>query len=805
MESISVNGLCYKYAGDNNFALQNIDFTLKSGDFCVICGESGSGKSTLLKCLAPQITESGDLYGDVRIFEQSAFDLSPKAAAQTIAFVGQSADGSIVCEKVWQELAFGLESLNTDEAEMRARIAETASYFGFRDCFENDVDTLSGGQKKLLAVAGAMTIKPKILLLDEPLSQLDGKSVSELIAVLIRINRELGVTVIIAEHSLTELVGVCSHLLILQGGKAEWFGEPQNIGEYIAQSGDLSLLPTQLKVWRSALRQYPVTLSVADCKSAVADYCERNEPNGIICGGSPECGKAAAKMHNIFFKYDKNGHFVINNLTLTLSYGCITALLGENAAGKSTLLSLIYGSIKPTLGKITLYSADGTKKASIALMPQDVRVMFTHFSVYDELKAAAKDEISLENAITLCNLYKLQSRNPMDLSGGEQKRLALALILLSGADILLLDEPTSGLDSEQKRLALARILRRLKEDGKAILLTSHDMDFCAECADYCAFMFRGKITAISEPHRFFRQNILYTTAAARISGSSIDNVVTEGELIYALCGENDEKTGENDKNGGKNGDNRIFDTEDKPRRKIKAHSAKRHDKPSAIITAVCLCLIAPTIYFGHRVFGEQAFLAESLCVIMLSLLPFFISFERSRPPAREIAVLATLTALAVAARAAFYFLPQIKPVAAIVIITGFIFGAQSGFLVGAMSMLLSNIFFGQGPWTPWQMLAMGLVGFAAGLVGKLKISRKTVFAAVFGFMATLVIYGGIVNPASAILSRQPMNMYVFALYYLQGLPMDLIHAASTFAFLLIFANPLMKILSRIKLKFAIES
>lgn len=804
MQSVSVSELYYKYAATQTFALQNISFTLESGDFCVVCGKSGSGKSTLLKVLSPQITENGDIYGDVRIFEQSAFDLSPKKAAQTVAYVGQSADSSIVCEKVWQELAFGLQSLGVDESEMHSRIAEVTSYFGLQDCFENDVDTLSGGQKKMLAVAAAMTLKPKILLLDEPLSSLDGKSVSELISLLIRINRELGITVIVAEHNFTELLGICTHLLMLSGGKAEWFGKPQDIGEYISQSGDLSLLPTQLKVWNTALQSYPVTLSIADCKSAVADYCGKNNYNEIIYDNAPIFTEIAAKVQNVCYKYDKNEPFVTDGLTLTLHYGRITALLGENAAGKSTLLKLIHGSIKPQLGKITLYSQDGKpQKTGVALMPQDVRIGFTHFSVYDELHAAANDEKSLENAMSLCRLTELQYRNPMDLSGGEQKRLSLALMLLSGADILLLDEPTSGLDREFCR-EFCDILKRLQNSGKAILITSHDMDFCAECANTCAFMFRGKITAIAEPHRFFRQNMLYTTAAARIAGSSIDNAVTDGELIYALCGKNDE-SGKKAQKNDKNSNNPQIEINGKPHRKIKSESAKRHDKLSVIITAVYLCLIAPTVYFGLNIFGEQAFLAVSLCVIILAMLPFFVSFERSRPPAREIALLAVLTAAAVAARAAFYFLPQIKPIAAIVIITGFALGAQSGFLVGAMSMLLSNIFFGQGPWTPWQMLAMGLVGFAAGLFGKLKINRNPIAAAIFGFVATLVIYGGVVNPSTAIMAHQPLKASVFALYYLQGLPMDIIHAASTFAFLLLFGSPFMKILSRMKLKFAIES
>lgn len=823
MESVSVSGLCYKYAATRDFALQNIDFTLKSGDFCVICGKSGSGKSTLLKALAPQITENGEIYGDIRLFGRSAFDISPKESAQTVAFVGQSANDSIVCEKVWQELAFGPQSLGKDESEMHAIIAETASYFGLQSCFDSDVDTLSGGRKKMLSIAAAMTLKPKLLLLDEPLSSLDGKSVSELISMLCRINRELGVTVIIAEHTFTELLNVCTNLLILSGGKAQWFGKPQNIGEYM-RTGDVSLMPTQLKAWNAALKQYPITLSVAECAAAVSDYCGKNNIGEIVCKDEPSFTKIAARAQNVCYKYGKNEPYVTNGLNLTLHYGCITALLGENAAGKSTLMSLIYGSIKP-LGKITLYSNDGKpqKSGGAALMPQDVRIMFTHFSVYDELKAAATDEKSLEDVIALCRLSALQNRNPMDLSGGEQKRLALALMLLSGADILLLDEPTSGLDRDFCR-ELCNILKWLQQSGKAILITSHDMDFCAECANICAFMFRGKITAISSPHRFFRQNMLYTTAASRISGSSINNVITDGELLYALCGENDGKSsGEpqndgtardtNDKRGDSNGNSDSNNSDNNgnaavtpstPCRKIKSQPAKRRDKLSVIITAVCLCLTAPIIYFGAVIFGEQAFLATSLCVIMLAMLPFFISFERSRPPAREIALLSVLTAAAVASRAAFCFLPQIKPVAAIVIITGFALGAQSGFLVGAMSMLLSNIFFGQGPWTPWQMLAMGLVGFAAGLFGRLKISRNPIAAAIFGFICTLVIYGGIVNPSTAILAHSPLKISVFALYYLQGLPMDIIHAASTFMFLLMFTNPFMKILSRIKLKFAIE-
>lgn len=818
MESVAVSSLSFKYANAEKFALENISFTLESGDFCVICGESGSGKSTLLSTLVPQITSNGEIFGEISVNGKSVFEMTGLEAAKNIAYVGQSAKDSIVCEKVWQELAFALESLGVGVNEMHARVAEIASFFGLQNCFMSDTESLSGGQQKILSVAAAMAVHPKILLLDEPFSSLDEKSSSELVAILRRINRELGVTVVIAEHKLTELLDLCSKVMILNGGKIDWFGRPGEIAKYLDRQANFSLLPTQLKVWWSALGDYEPTLSIAECKTAVEDYCLHNEVSSVEYCDNVNHTKTALEISNLCFKYEKDLPFVIDNLNLRLHYGEIMCLIGENAAGKSTLFRIICGELKSQLGKLRIYNSDGTlcksQTHNVTYMPQDVRIMFTEFTMHDELCKLCDDEDRRADVIKLCKLNGLLESNPLDLSGGEQRRLGLALTVLKGGDIILLDEPNNSLD---KRFCaeLSEIIRELARMGKAVIIVSHDLDFCADTADVCAFMFQGRITSISPPHKFFRENMIYTTSAARIAGESIDNVVTERELLSALCGKDNTNNDNNIHNNG-SGDDRADKSEhnesekkmpslnDVKHRKITSDSTKKISKMSVLITVICLALIPLTVYFGLEIYGDNAFLPVSLAVIFLAMLPFFVIFERKKPPAKEVTLLAIMTAAAVASRAAFYFLPQVKPVAAIVIITGFAFGAQSGFLVGSLSMLLSNFIFGQGPWTPWQMFAMGLIGFAAGLVGKINICRKPLFAAIFGFLATLVIYGGIVNPSTAIISHQPLNFSVIMLFYMQGLPMDLIHSASTFAFLLLFTNPFMRILDRVKLKFAIE-
>ena len=231
---------------------------------------------------------------------------------------------------------------------------------------------------------------------------------------------------------------------------------------------------------------------------------------------------------------------------------------------------------------------------------------------------------------------------------------------------------------------------------------------------------------------------------------------------------------------------------------------RKLSKRTLTATVLILLCIPVTLYVGFFYFGNSAYYPIALAVLLECMVPFFLVFEGRKPQARELVLVATLCALGVAGRAAFFMLPQFKPVMALTIISGVALGGETGFLVGAMTMLASNMLFSQGPWTPFQMFAMGVIGFLAGVLfrkGWLRRSRGAL--SVFGAIAAVVVYGGIMNPVSALLYARTLEWRVIAAYYITGFPMDCVHAAATVLFLLVLAEPMLEKLDRIKVKYGL--
>lgn len=228
--------------------------------------------------------------------------------------------------------------------------------------------------------------------------------------------------------------------------------------------------------------------------------------------------------------------------------------------------------------------------------------------------------------------------------------------------------------------------------------------------------------------------------------------------------------------------------------------------PPRTLAAIFLIvvMIPVTIWVGIHFFNDRKYLLVSLVIVIYSMIPFFLTFESRKPRARELLIIAVLTAIAVAGRAAFFMVPSFKPVMAFVIISAVCFGAESGFLVGALSMLVSNMLFGQGPWTPWQMFSMGIIGFLAGILfqkGWLKARRVSL--CIFGFWSALFIYGGIMNPVSLIMSSYAITKRNLLAIYISGLPVDMVHGAATVIFLLLASKPMIEKLERIKIKYGL--
>ena len=865
VEKIKIKNLIFSYPNSEKTALNDINLTVNQGEFVTICGKSGCGKSTLLRHLKPILTPHGKTSGEIYFDGKSIYDLSDREQAENIGFVMQNPDNQIVTDKVWHELVFGLESLGINSAEIRSKAAEMASFFGIQNWFYENVANLSGGQKQILNLASVMIMNPTLLLLDEPSSQLDPIAAHDFFTMLERINTELGVTIILSEHNLSEVFPLSDKVVVMEDGKITTENTPYKIGEELKQNSMFAALPTPTKIYYSLGNNSgncPITIRDGHKwleKQQINEHFEfKSEKNRINT-------EPILELKDVWFRYEKNSDDILKGLSFKVHENEFYAIVGGNGVGKSTALSVISKINKPYRGKV--FINDDTK---VAVMPQNPQSLFLKKSVLEELYDAVFDvekekrKNEIEYVIKLCELDNLLENHPYDLSGGEQQRVALAKMLLRKPDLLVLDEPTKGLDACFKR-KLATILKSLQKNGMTVLMVTHDIEFCAEYADICAMFFDGKIVSEAPPRKFFAENNFYTTSAKRMADGIIENAVLDKDIIRALGGEAEDLTETNDelnyilpkktviKQGKKeykklnvhnvvlgivfvilfvmtqclfcgrydNWKNYVAQTISIlfiaaamfnliPRKKLgkeliqNEKSKRKISKRTKIATLLILFLIPITIFIGIYYLGDKKYYFISLLIILETMIPFAFAFENRKPKARELVIISSLCAIGVVGRTAFFMLPQFKPVAAIVIISGVAFGGETGFLVGAITAFVSNFFFGQGPWTPWQMFSFGIIGFLAGIMFQKGILRKTkTDMCVFGFLVTFVIYGGIMNPASVIMWQSNININMVLSSYVMGMPFDFIHAVSTVFFLFFAAEPMLEKLERIKIKYGL--
>ncbi len=874
MQTVRVDNLTFRYSGGVKNALVNVSFELKEGDFAVLFGPSGGGKSTLLAHLKPSLTPFGERSGEVLFDGQPLSSLSPREAAAKIGYVGQSPDNWLVTDKVWHELAFGPESLGEETGFIRRKVYEMAAFFGMDRWLNRPVSELSGGQKQMVNLASALVMQPELLLLDEPSAGLDPVAAGEFFHLLQTVHRELGVTVLLCEHRLEEVLPLATSAYYLEKGELAVSGTPREVAEFLVRTRSryLSAMPAAVQLWEAAgeaeeLRDDPIPLTVGEGRALLKNISDRRPLQPIRKSAPVRAGDVLVSVNGVWFSYPQ-AEDVLKNFTFSARGGELFCIMGANGAGKSTALKLIAGLLTPRCGDIIT-------EGSVGLLPQDVRTLFIRRTVKEELEdglgedSPSGDELKrkIEQTALTFDLVSLYDRHPYDLSGGERQRLAIAKLMLRDPKILLLDEPTVSLD-EAGRAALAGVLCLLKHRGIAIVAVSHDVTFCSENADYCALLCDGSLTGEGDPAEFFAENTFYTTEVSRMC-RGLCRAVTVDDLRAELSLPPRETSSPPA--------TRVQDQSDgaphaapPPKlsraRKIGAVlsgaaalalmlvAAAKSDL-SALLTsggitaegglelgiialfllslvclAVCLgrgkqaerlscadlpkrtkrlsllplLLVPPTLAIGFVIPGSKPYYLVSLAVLVECMLPFFIRFEKRRPPARELTLLATLCAIGVAGRIAFFMLPECKPVLALTIVAGAALGGGSGFLVGAVTMLVSNLFFSQGPWTPWQMAAMGLCGLLAGLLfesGMLKRTRASL--CVFGAIAAL-LYGGIMNPVSALIwGGESLNASILLASVLTGFPMDLVHAIATALFLWFAAEPFIEKITRLRVKYGI--
>ncbi|MGE8203802.1 ABC transporter ATP-binding protein [Heyndrickxia sp. NPDC080065] len=552
MALIEVKNLTFQYPLQSQKALDDISLSIEEGEFVVFCGSSGCGKSTFLRQLKKELTPHGETSGDIYYKGALLEHLDSHRSASEIGFVMQNPENQIVTDKVWHELAFGLESLGFSTMEIRRRVAEMAHFFGIQEWFRKNTSELSGGQKQLLNLASIMAMQPSILLLDEPTSQLDPIAAKEFLETLKKLNRDLGMTILLVEHRLEEVFAVADRVVVMENGKIICNDSPQEVAQQLKQLNIKQIgLPTPIRVFHELHIEDKAPLTVKDGRIFLSKHFQHRAATLQLIGEATTQNRILLDIRDAWFRYEKELPDVLRGFSFQIREGEMVSIVGGNGTGKTTALNVMAGLLKPHRGKILLFGKKIDKyrngdlyRNHLTVLPQNPQTLFVEKKVDMELQNMVKaldcskveaDEL-IEEIIHSLKIEHLLSSHPYDLSGGEQQKVALAKVLLLNPKIILLDEPTKGIDAYSKQI-FANILLDLKKKGVAIVMVTHDIEFSAQYSDRCAMFFDGSIVSEDETHKFYSGNSFYTTAAHRMSRHLFENAVTCEDVIK-LCKRN---------------------------------------------------------------------------------------------------------------------------------------------------------------------------------------------------------------------------------------------------------------------------
>lgn len=531
--------------------------TVKEGDFVVIAGPSGSGKTTLLRLIKHELAPYGKRTGAIRYKGKDVSEWDAHTLASEIGYVFQEPDDQIVMDEVLQEIVFGMEHVNLPHLEMRKRLSELVHAFGVDGLLKGKTHHLSGGQKQLVSLLSILLLRPNVLLLDEPTSQLDPVSAKELLQLLERLNREMGITIILVEHRLEELFPLTDNIIFLDEGKIAYSGSSRQViydiyarkdarfSRYLPSVSRLYLekeaevqighIPLHVKEARSWLRGKKMRLKELDQKPLEA---KEHIDNPLI------------SLDKVYFQYERESPFILKNCSLAIAEGEFFAIVGGNGSGKSTLLKVMMGLLKPQRGhvrfkgkKLKKYSKDERAK-HFGYLPQHPLAYYMEETIGREMEqiiGKKQMEDGDEKKQAICQRLKighLLDRHPNDISSGELQRATLACLLLEEPTVLFIDEPTKGLDPDAKE-RLASLLQELKEEGLTIVMVTHDIEFAVKHVDRCAILFDGAMSAIGTPEQIFKGNYFYTTTINRATYSehfagflTLEEAVDQWENIY---------------------------------------------------------------------------------------------------------------------------------------------------------------------------------------------------------------------------------------------------------------------------------
>lgn len=533
----------FTYPGTNAKALQSLSLSFDRGSLTLLTGPSGSGKTTLLHLLSPVLTPTGDISGSRVIYGKPGSMYEEVDKAVQIGFVQQNPDNQIILDSVWHELAFGLENQGLSNQEIERRLAETSTFFGISSWMDRKVAELSGGEKQILNLASSLVMQPDLLLLDEPMAQLDPISRKRFLSMLSRVNDETGTTIVISEHIIDDVLPHADRVVMLKEGSICFDGNPAAYVNHLIVSDDEFKVSVPLSARMVAeahsdnnkIEHEHLPLTVREGRQ----YLQSNRECFIKSHEEPTEHnptdaekKEILQARDVWFRYEKDAQFVLRGVNFSLREGEMHALLGGNGSGKSTLLYILSRSLPVLRGSIKRQEGQ-----QVAMLSQNPMAIFSEHSVRAELMAFHDhfnyDEETVDNIMRRFDLTHLADRHPYDVSGGEMQKTALAKALLTKPDLLLLDEPVKGLDPVARR-EVAKILEELKKSGMTMIVVTHDLDFISLLADRCSMLFDGHVEGVAQTKDFFEGNAYFTTTAHRLSKGIVPSVVTEKELLHCV-------------------------------------------------------------------------------------------------------------------------------------------------------------------------------------------------------------------------------------------------------------------------------
>ncbi|WP_169306768.1 ABC transporter ATP-binding protein [Cohnella pontilimi] len=551
MASVELQNLTFHYPDLRTAALSNLSLSVRGGEFVVLAGPSGSGKSTLLRLLKREVSPGGRLSGSILLDGRPLEAWPAREAASAVGLVMQHPDNQLVVDSVEHELAFGMENFGMERSAMRRRMAEIAGFFGLEPLLSRRTDELSGGQKQTVNLASVLMLQPQLLLLDEPLAQLDPLAARDLLGMIKRLNDEWGITVIMSEHRIDDLLPLADRVVRLERGGLAFDGPPRGFAEEAWRRQEPSWVEALPAVTRWALSQPhsetirdsgPPPLSVKEARQlldrghlAAESGSTRQSPS------SAAARKPLLQADGVFFAYDKRSPAVMSGLEWTIRQGDRIALFGGNGSGKSTLLRLLAGLFPPQRGEVLLEGVklkrlpEAERYTRIGYLAQNPLLHFAYDTLEEDLFQAARraecpdPAAEVRRSAERFGLQRLLDRHPHDLSGGERQLGALAMALFGRPQLLLLDEPTKGVDAAAKT-RLAAHLRTVHESGTTMVIATHDVEFSAAYANRCSLLFQGEIVADEEPETFFQGNLFYATPLHRLLNSLTSSPAEEADV-----------------------------------------------------------------------------------------------------------------------------------------------------------------------------------------------------------------------------------------------------------------------------------